>query len=293
MSFFKRLFGSANPKQASTTPNSPLTEVEVMPGLILPQAFAEHWTEIKRTERECIAISAKTSENLTFADSKLGHYPCIPKGFTYPLDQHGHYMYPLAQINCSELPAQSMLPSTGFLQFYIGTHNDVYGMSFEDDIPSDFKVLYFSADEVAEYETNLTFLDEVLTANNSPVFEPHKLSFQLKNEFLGRSDYEGRLTTKFDWADIIQQYPAHEEELEQCAFDTFNGSGHKLGGYAYFTQTDPREYKPSVSAYRLLFQLDSDKQIMWGDAGVGNFFIHPDDLAKRDFSKVFYTWDCC
>jgi uncharacterized protein YwqG len=31
---------------------------------------------------------------------------------------------------------------------------------------------------------------------------------------------------------------------------------------------------------------------MWGDMGVGNFFIHPDDLAKKDFSKIFYTWDC-
>ncbi|MDN5490601.1 MAG: DUF1963 domain-containing protein, partial [Acinetobacter sp.] len=33
-------------------------------------------------------------------------------------------------------------------------------------------------------------------------------------------------------------------------------------------------------------------EIMWGDSGVGNFFIHPDDLEKRDFSKVVYNWDC-
>ncbi len=51
-----------------------------------------------------------------------------------------------------------------------------------------------------------------------------------------------------------------------------------------------------IQDYILLFQLDSDsedgKDIMWGDAGVGNFFIHPDDLRKRDFSKVVYNWDC-
>ena len=42
----------------------------------------------------------------------------------------------------------------------------------------------------------------------------------------------------------------------------------------------------------LLLQLDSDDQMMWGDVGVGGFFIAPEDLAKADFSRVMYTWDC-
>ena len=33
-------------------------------------------------------------------------------------------------------------------------------------------------------------------------------------------------------------------------------------------------------------------EMLWGDVGVCNFFIHPHDLAKRDFSKVLYNWDC-
>ncbi len=32
---------------------------------------------------------------------------------------------------------------------------------------------------------------------------------------------------------------------------------------------------------------------MWGDCGVGNFFIHPDDLANLRFDKAFFTFDCC
>ena len=65
--------------------------------------------------------------------------------------------------------------------------------------------------------------------------------------------------------------------------------GHHLLGYPYFTQEDPREglYKT------LLFQMDSDNGILWGDAGVGNFFIDLEKLKQRDFSDVFYTWDCC
>ena len=33
-------------------------------------------------------------------------------------------------------------------------------------------------------------------------------------------------------------------------------------------------------------------EMLWGDVGVCKFFIHPQDLAKRDFSKVLYNWDC-
>lgn len=29
----------------------------------------------------------------------------------------------------------------------------------------------------------------------------------------------------------------------------------------------------------------------WGSGGIGNFYIRPEDLARRDFSKVMYYWD--
>ena len=43
----------------------------------------------------------------------------------------------------------------------------------------------------------------------------------------------------------------------------------------------------------LLFQLDTVEDIMWGDSGVGNFFIREEDLKNRDFTRVLYNWDCC
>ena len=75
----------------------------------------------------------------------------------------------------------------------------------------------------------------------------------------------------------------------QSLANVFNtGDGHKLGGYPYFTQTDPRSPDTRL---RLLLQLDSDEHMMWGDAGVGNFFIDPEALARADFSRVMLTWD--
>ena len=49
--------------------------------------------------------------------------------------------------------------------------------------------------------------------------------------------------------------------------------------------------------WRLLFQLDSDYwknqwRILWGDAGVGAFFINSKKLEELDFGDVLYNWDC-
>jgi uncharacterized protein YwqG len=76
--------------------------------------------------------------------------------------------------------------------------------------------------------------------------------------------------------------------------------GHKIGGYPDFTQEDVRKHssnsdqkqKPDI----LLFQMDTDGNetidILWGDTGVGNFFIDESALRELDFSKVLYNWDC-
>ncbi|MEG0160378.1 MAG: YwqG family protein, partial [Carnobacterium sp.] len=72
---------------------------------------------------------------------------------------------------------------------------------------------------------------------------------------------------------------------------------NSIGGYPSFTQTDPRIRMPEFKDDQLLFQLSStdygnDVQVIWGDSGIGNFFIHPTDLVNQDFSKTWYNWDC-
>lgn len=42
----------------------------------------------------------------------------------------------------------------------------------------------------------------------------------------------------------------------------------------------------------IVLQIDSiGEPILWGDAGVGNFFISKEDLINKDFSRVLYNWD--
>ncbi|MGK7873632.1 MAG: DUF1963 domain-containing protein, partial [Xenococcaceae cyanobacterium] len=82
--------------------------------------------------------------------------------------------------------------------------------------------------------------------------------------------------------------------------DKFPGGSHKIGGYPDFVQEDPRSSSlEDEEPYILLLQIDSDtinsdtnKNIMWGDSGVCNFFIKESDLKKLDFTDVLYNWDC-
>jgi len=291
-SFFSALFGNkGNNGGDQSAANIMLEPIQVTSSLTLPRALANHFDQIKKSARQTIVIKATPAENLDLRQSKFGHYPCLPKNFDYPKDRLGNFLYPLAQINLSEVPRLEHFPSSGYLQFYIAT-DDRYGLSFEEDMPSEFKVLFFEEAELEDPQEDMGFLDEVLSGEYSPVDTPHSLKFELKTEYVGMGDVKGGSKAGFDMDGILAENPKIKSKIEDSIFSNFSPTGHKLGGYAYFTQWDPRDPEGPQSDYMLLFQMDSDDHIMWGDVGVGNFFIDPIDFANKDFSKVLYNWDC-
>lgn len=293
MSFWQRLFGNSE-NSADNKPSADehlLEMVEVEPGLRLPRFLHSHLDEIKATGKETVRILATPASDISLRQSKFAHYPCLPKGFAYPRDKTGAPLFPLAQINFSEVPALSGFPSSGYLQFYIGL-DETYGLTFNDAIPDSYKILFFEEIDVADAENDLAFLDDILTHEYSPVSCPHRLTFQHTREYIGLGSYEEETSTALRLDKLLAKYPTLEDKLDDIMHETFSSTGHKLGGYPYFTQEDPRNYNKSLRGHQLLFQMDSDEHIMWGDAGVANFFIHPDKLAVKDFSDVFYTWDC-
>ncbi len=286
--FFKKKkdISSGNPSNEDL-----LEKVEVVPGVILPKALAAHWDEIVLTKLPYISINATPGEPGNVHESSFGYYPCLPKDYPYPTDEKDNYLYPLAQINCNHVPALDNFPRSGYLQFYIAT-DDVYGINFDNQQEQrGFRILYFSNEEVADYKTDFSFLQEVMNYEYTPVHKPHSLEVFLKEEYFGLQDVRYEDKRLFDLEETAFKYPSIAKELDDYVWDNFESNGHKMGGYAYFTQDDPRHNQNED--YILLLQIDSDKHIMWGDVGVANFFIHPDDLARKDFSKVMYNWDCC
>lgn len=107
-----------------------------------------------------------------------------------------------------------------------------------------------------------------------------------------------QVTRELTGEDMSGQSPYRYLDQEDFTYfvDHLSTGGHRMLGHPYFTQEDPR---PEGSPYdTLLFQMDSDSvgredYVLWGDSGVGNFFINREDLKRLDFSNVFYTWDCC
>ncbi|WP_029102132.1 DUF1963 domain-containing protein [Moraxella caprae] len=75
---------------------------------------------------------------------------------------------------------------------------------------------------------------------------------------------------------------------------------HQIGGEPTFVQGDIfywAFWEKWDKHHKLLFQLDSEYsratksyKALWGDCGVANFFITPEDLKNLDFSKVVYAW---
>jgi uncharacterized protein YwqG len=286
------LFDFLKKKEPAPQPRNPLLEpVLVTPGMEMPQAIARHWQEIEALKLPCIEITATPSNDLALEQSKFGHYPCMPLDFDYPKDAEGKYMFPLAQINCKDIAALPGYPQSGYLQFYIAAYDDLMGLDFDSPQSQlNFRVLFFEESETVSYKADFSFLDEAMQSDMLPVHKPHALHFTQQQQYPASSD--ARIIESCALENIVNRYPDIQEELYEVLWEKFPAGGHRVGGYAYFAQEDPRLYNEPFKDYVLLLQIDSDDDIMWGDVGVANFFIHKDDLAQKDFSKVLYNWDC-
>lgn len=230
----------------------------------------------------------------------------------------------LAQINFEETPHLEGFPASGILQFFV-EDGDMSGFNYDDRFMQDgFRVVYYPKDKVDEKYSVRHFRfpapkkfvlpDEIWNTLPQLPAPLNKYKYRPKPDFdfPVRGEYSLKFTLEkgtvtfedFRFAKITSQKLSLE--AKDWYTKNSNQNGHKIGGYPHFAQDDPRfshwiencssELKPYSI---LLFQMDSDfskskngYNIIWGDAGVANFFIKPEDLAARDFSNVLYNWDC-
>lgn len=215
-----------------------------------------------------------------------------------PVSAFGQKMRLLAAFFCSEFPENDIFPKRGVLRFYIAPNNQ-YGASLDHhgklNQQKEFRVL-FDEDEF-KFSTSAYYgaSDELF-----PVHGSYRPRFIFETDAMACNDFRfgdtvKRLLEAFENDENIDEAYYHEDDFI-CGIDT---AGHKMGGYPYFTQEDPRGNDIDYSRYdTLLFQLDSDYsdgdiKVMFGDSGVCNFFIPAEKLKSRDFSDILYTWDCC
>lgn len=229
--------------------------------------------------KPCMKITLTDTKPSIF-ESKIGGLGYIPHDKDFPKDSNGNQLRLLAQIECDKIQLDGFM-KTGLLQFWI-LNDDVSGMGDDQTEQDGFRVIYYPEIDrtVTKDEIESKFVKNEYYDDNGydyfPVFRECGMSFERSENKYIVDDGAEELSDE-DYNEII---------------------GHKVGGYPYFTQIDPRDEKQLEYYDFLLFQLDTDcigddDVVMWGDSGVGNFFINSEKLKNCDFSDVLYNWDCC
>ena len=259
------------------------------------------------TQREVIRISLSLADNLVLTDSKFGGTPYIPKDGTLPTSVDGKPLFMLAQINCEQLPENTLYPKKGLLQFWIAaTEAPLYGLDYEAPCSNDFKrVIYYptigEALPIENFIEDYTFDDENLPFNSKRQFALH---FKKNTESIS---LEERAATQLFFEKWNEAFSTHITTIDEffdevpddiCeeinAYLLKEPTGHKIGGYPYFIEYDPREENDPHTF--LLLQIDIDniegEEICWGNfGGIANFFINSEDLDNCKFDNIFFHWE--
>jgi hypothetical protein len=261
----------------------------------------------KNNSRECVNIIIEENNSLNLTDSKFGGLPYISTDADTPKDSNDNQLALLAQINCSDLPENTLYPKDGLLQFWI-SRNDDFGL----DNKKDYCVKY-----IENIENNITkesiltkykLLDEENNEEYSP-FNKKNTSFALKFEkgistitstdFLFEDIALKTIHELFPDENIEDLYDDLERDVFNTLFKAFKGVDHAIGAYPTFTQWDPRNPEEKDAYGITLLQVEShwdndsnSSGIMWGDSGVANFFINKEKLEHLNFEDVLFNWDC-
>lgn len=251
--------------------------------------------DVKELERwlaaEQLAYAGLTTEAEPPASnvaSRLGGPAFLPEGTDWPTSSRGTPCVFVAQINFAEMPRLPDYPESGLLSVFV-SDDDVWGVNFDDGEKSDIRIAYLA---------DVTMPGRLV---QRPGGKAECSPFQNDDvELRGRALRFGETgvlaPADSDWR-IAQKWPAWwarggDERFAKMLQpeDRPWGPFAYVGGQPRFTQNDPRgEGNPYD---RVLLQVGSDDNIMWGDVGEAVFMIRREDLIARDFSRVMFSWDC-
>ncbi|ANY18701.1 hypothetical protein A6F68_00166 [Tsuneonella dongtanensis] len=226
--------------------------------------------------------------------SRIGGPVWLPAGETWPADAKGVPMTFLGQVDFASLPRLEDYPEAGVLQFFIG-HDIYFGADLDRPEGGSFRVLWRPAldgpgamhlgkvrnDPRHNFDPNSPLEPRSVTtgyrlAGRAGVHEPTINDWRFHRDLRDIAEGRGRGGVN---RLVNAQFTARPER-------------HHIGGNPEFTQDDWRG-TPAYNDYdRVLLNLWSDRTVMWGDMGQGQFMIRRADLLARDFSRVAYQWDC-
>ncbi|MDE5770594.1 MAG: DUF1963 domain-containing protein [Ruminococcus sp.] len=224
--------------------------------------------------KPCMKITLTDTKPSIF-ESKIGGLGYIPHDKNFPTDSNGNQLRLLAQIECDKIQLDGFM-KTGLLQFWI-LNDDDCGLDWDNPTNQDgFRVIYYPE------------VDKTVTKE------------EVEGKFIKNKYDDSYGDSEYNNFPVLYECGMSFEKSENKNINWYEDEnvGHKVGGYPFCVQGDPRDEKQLEYYDFLLFQLDigyigDEYVVMWGDSGVGNFFINSEKLKKHDFSDVLYNWDCC
>lgn len=224
--------------------------------------------------------------------TRIGGPVWLAAGEAWPADARGQPMAFLAQLDFGAMPPLPDYPDSGILQLFIA-RDDLYGANFEKPEAGQFRVIWREKIEGpgklhAGRPQGDQGIDDYSPLRDDAVKQGIALTPKRTDQFPSTDSWlaERDLGKLLEGDKDGRVYAFADKQFEAAP------SQHHVGGHPGFTQSDWRAAPRYQDVDRVLINLWSDDRLMWGDMGQGQFMIRRQDLLKRDFSKVFYQWDC-
>lgn len=255
------------------------------------QNLQEAFVALELTRRGSIRIHYDSAqEDDSVMSSKVLGEPYWEADVQYPL-HNGEPLRLLAQINWAQVHQQvgdagfsvtrMRLPKSGITQMFLDPSSETYGLRLSGD-PTQadgWRVVHWPQPSLQRFAAAPQAAQAALVEPEAfPATRPASLRFTPETMVCGPSD------------EVEHPYlgPIDSALVEQIYAAATNMGSH-IAGYPEFCAGDPRlANEPEWGQYRLLFQLDSEGAITWGTMGVANWLIDPADLARGDFSRIFF-----
>ena len=268
MSWFSRLFGG------SKTPPRP-------PGVDSPIIAA-----MRAEARPCVRLVPSVQPSGCF----LGGTPAAALGKPWPTWQ-GQPLDFLAQLDLAAVAAAGgpdWLPPTGILLFFYGP-DERWGFDPADRGSAVVMLAEPGTPPAASSAYPLRYLEPVAG-----------LSYPRADRLAGRFDDE----SDADWDEALDfatpDEPAHQiggypdpvqnDDMElECQLAS---NGIDVGTPAGYKSAAAKQLESGSSDWRLLLQIDSDDDHMWGDLGKIYFWIREQDARAGDFSGIWLVLQC-
>lgn len=259
-----------------------------------------------KTQKDCYKLIINENDTPTILNSKIGGSPYLPLGENMPKDKNGDFMPLLIQINFAELNSD-IYPKEGILEVFLDK---------DFSWPAQYEIRYYK-NVSNNYETNFPNID----LSNFVIRNSLKITFEKSVSYMPTSDFRFSNTiaeyiekiisdetlqnqikeiAKIDYNYYLPDYKNKEKDLyidllSNVIYDECQTTPITLGGYADFTQQDPRTGSSSLANLtECLIKIDSEgyDKLQIGDAGIISIFISKEDLESANFQKAVLDWDC-